>query len=61
MFDEPDVAKPAKTMKVLDTLSIAELEDYVAELGAEADRARAAIAAKKAHADAAALFFKAPD
>jgi uncharacterized small protein (DUF1192 family) len=61
MFDEPDLPKPKASLKVLDTMSIAELEDYVAELGIEADRARSAIAAKKAHADAAALFFKAPD
>jgi uncharacterized small protein (DUF1192 family) len=58
MFDEPDPPKPKATLKVLDTMSIAELEEYVAALGVEADRARAAIATKKAHAEAAAQFFK---
>ena len=58
MFDEPDLPKPKPVLKVLDTMSIDELEEYVTDLGIEADRARAAIAAKKAHADAAALFFK---
>ncbi len=57
MFDEPDPIK-ANGPKLLDSLSVSELEEYVDALGREADRARAAIAAKKAHADAASLLFK---
>ncbi len=57
MFDEPEFAKP-KGLKVLDTMSIAELEEYVVALLDEAERARTAIDAKKAHADAASQLFK---
>jgi uncharacterized small protein (DUF1192 family) len=41
----------------LDALSIAELEAYIAQLTAEIERARAKIAAKKAHRDAAGSVF----
>ena len=41
----------------LDALSIAELESYIAQLNGEIERARAKIAAKKAHRDAASSVF----
>ena len=41
----------------LDPLSIAELEAYIAHLNGEIERARAKIAAKKAHRDAASSVF----
>ncbi|HVG81955.1 MAG TPA: DUF1192 family protein [Methylomirabilota bacterium] len=41
----------------LDPLSIAELEAYIAQLNGEIERARAKIAAKKAHRDAASSVF----
>ena len=44
--------------KDLDIMSIEALEEYIAALEAEIDRARAAIAAKSDHRDAADAFFK---
>ena len=41
----------------LDSLSIAELESYIAQLNGEIERVRAKIAAKKAHRDAASSVF----
>lgn len=41
----------------LDTLSIEELEAYIAQLTAEIERTKAKIAAKKAHRDAASTIF----
>jgi uncharacterized small protein (DUF1192 family) len=41
----------------LDSMSIAELESYIAQLNGEIERARAKIAAKKAHRDAASSVF----
>ena len=41
----------------LDSMSIGELEAYVAQLTAEIERAKAKIAAKKAHRDAAGSVF----
>ncbi len=41
----------------LDTLSIAELEAYIAQLTSEIERTKAKIAAKKAHRDAASTIF----
>jgi uncharacterized small protein (DUF1192 family) len=58
MFDDTDPPLKSKGPKVLDTLSIAELEDYVTALEAEIGRVQTAIAAKRAHAQAAAGFFK---
>ena len=53
---EPRRKKPA--LKDLTTLSIADLEDYIQDLTAEIERARAMIASKKAAAEGAAAFFK---
>ena len=41
----------------LDTLSIEELEIYIGQLSAEIERAKAKIAVKKAHRDAAGSVF----
>jgi uncharacterized small protein (DUF1192 family) len=41
----------------LDTLSIEELESYIAQLSAEIERTKGKIAAKKAHRDAAGAIF----
>ena len=49
----PPVGKPD-----LDLMSIGELNDYIAGLQAEIERARAAIAAKQDHKSGAAAFFK---
>jgi len=59
MFDdenEPQKKKPQ--LKKLDSLSIDELNDYIAECESEIVRTRAEIARKKASADAAHMFFK---
>ena len=42
----------------LDLMSIGELNDYIAGLQAEIERARAAIAAKQGHKSGAEAFFK---
>ena len=53
---EPRRKKPAP--KDLTTFSIADLEDYIQDLTAEIERARAMITSKKAAAEGAAAFFK---
>jgi len=53
---EPRKKKPAP--KDLTVLGIADLEEYIEELTAEAERARAMIVAKKAALNGAAAFFK---
>jgi uncharacterized small protein (DUF1192 family) len=62
-FSDEDQPQPAKKLllpPVLDTLGVAELNTYIGELEGEIARVRQAIAAKQAHAAAAALFFKPP-
>jgi uncharacterized small protein (DUF1192 family) len=49
--------KPA-VVKELDSLSIGELKDYIAELEAEIARVKAKIAAKEAHLTGAGSLFK---
>ena len=53
---EPRKKKPAP--KDLTVLGIADLEEYIEELTAEAERARAMIVSKKAALNGAAAFFK---
>lgn len=53
---EPLKKKPRP--KDLDTMSVDELNAYIAEMEAEIRRVREKIAAKQAHANAAAAFFK---
>lgn len=58
---DPEDLEPRKRSvppKNLDTLSIGELHEYIAELQAEVDRARAKIAAKEAHRSGVAALFK---
>jgi uncharacterized small protein (DUF1192 family) len=62
-FSDEDLPQPAKklfTPPVLDALGVDELNAYIATLEGEITRARQAIAAKQAHAQAAAAFFKPP-
>ncbi len=54
---EPRRATPAP--KSLDTMGVAELEAYIADLEAEIARAREVIAAKLGHRSAAEALFKA--
>ncbi len=53
---EPRKAKPKP--RDLDVLGVEELEAYLAELGAEAERVRQKIAAKKAYLSGVAGLFK---
>jgi uncharacterized small protein (DUF1192 family) len=58
---EPEDLEPRKKApapRELDSLSIEELNNYIAELQAEIDRVKAKIAAKQAHLTGAASLFK---
>jgi uncharacterized small protein (DUF1192 family) len=59
-MDIEDLEPRKKTVppKNLDTLSIEELNGYIAELQAEIERTRAKIAAKEAHRAGAASLFR---
>lgn len=60
---EEDLPRPARKLlvpPVLDMLGVEELTLYIADLNAEISRVKQAIAAKEAHRNAAAAFFKAP-
>lgn len=56
--DELEPRKKKPVLKDLTVLSIADLDDYIVELNAEIERARAMIVSKKAAAQGAAAFFK---
>jgi uncharacterized small protein (DUF1192 family) len=56
--DEPKSRPRRVAPLMLDTLGVAELTDYIAELRAEIERAEGAIQRKHAHRSAAAAFFK---
>jgi uncharacterized small protein (DUF1192 family) len=59
MFDdEIEAQKKKPALKLLDKLSIDELEAYIVELRGEITRTEGEIARKKAHASAASSFFK---
>ncbi len=58
--DEPKPRPRRVTPIVLDAFGVAELNDYIAELRGEIERAEAEIRRKQAHRDAAAAFFKPP-
>ena len=63
MIEDEEVrpAKPGRLEKLpLDTLSVANLRDYIAELRAEIARAEAAIAHKEGARGLADSFFKTP-
>ncbi len=60
---EEDLPRPAKKLLApppLDMLGVEELSAYISDLEAEISRVKQAIAAKQAHAQAAAAFFKPP-
>jgi len=57
-IEDLEPRKKSVQPKNLDTLSIEELNFYIAELQAEIERARAKIAAKEAHRAGAASLFK---
>lgn len=56
--DPPPRPKKRLTPLPLDLLGVEELAEYVGELQEEIARVEQAMAAKKAHKDAAAAFFK---
>ncbi len=56
--DELEPRKKKPMLKDLTVLSIADLEDYILDLNAEIERARAMIISKKAALNGAAAFFK---
>ena len=56
--DDLEPRKPTPKPKLLDPLSVDELEVYIQELQNEIARVRAEIAKKQAHLNAAAAFFK---
>jgi len=63
-ISDEDLPRPARKLlvpPVLDMLGVAELNEYIALLEGEIARVRGVIASKQAHAQAAALFFKAPN
>lgn len=53
---QPKRQKPA--LKILDSLSIEELEQYIADMETEIRRVKAAITAKQSHRSGADRFFK---
>lgn len=57
-IEDLEPRKKSVQPKNLDTLSIEELNFYIAELQAEIERARAKIAAKEAHRAGAASLFR---
>jgi uncharacterized small protein (DUF1192 family) len=60
---EEDLPRPARKLLVpppLDLLGVEELRAYIGDLETEISRVKQAIAAKQAHRDAAAAFFKTP-
>ena len=59
MDDDEDIVRPKDwTQRDIETLSIEQLEEYIAELKVEIARVEADIAAKKSHASAAEALFK---
>lgn len=58
---EPEDLEPRKKVvapRELDTLSVQELKDYIADLEGEIDRVKAKISLKQAHLAGAASLFK---
>lgn len=59
MFDDIPKPKPESVFpRVIDDLSVADLEEYISELEAEIKRVQGNIEKKKSSQDAAASFFK---
>jgi uncharacterized small protein (DUF1192 family) len=59
--DDLEPRNRPKKPKPLDSMSVDELNAYVADLKAEIDRVEAAIEAKQAHRRAMAALFKTPE
>jgi uncharacterized small protein (DUF1192 family) len=57
-FDEPEKPKTKEFPARLDALSVKELEEYIADLKAEIERAQADITKKQSSRAAADAFFK---
>lgn len=57
-FDDLEPRQKPKAPKPLDRHSVEELNDYIAALEAEIERARAEIAKKQGHRSTAEAFFK---
>jgi uncharacterized small protein (DUF1192 family) len=57
-LEELEPRRKAPALRELDTLSIGELKEYIAELEAEITRVKAKIAAKEAHLSGAGSLFK---
>ncbi len=57
-LDDLDPKRPVRGQKPLDSLGVAELEHYIADLTAEIERAKAAIAARQASRAGAEAFFR---
>jgi uncharacterized small protein (DUF1192 family) len=58
IFEDDEPKKPTLAPKDLDVMSIEALEDYIGELQAEIERAKAKIASKRDARGAAEGFFK---
>lgn len=59
MFDDDlEPRKPKKVLKKLDSLSLDDLDAYIAEMKEEIQRAELEISRKKAHMNAASTLFK---
>ena len=59
-LEDLEPRKKAPAPRELDSLSVEELKDYIAQLQAEIERVRAKIAVKEAHLTGAASLFKKP-
>jgi uncharacterized small protein (DUF1192 family) len=57
-MEDLEPRRKAPALRELDTLSIGELKDYIAELESEIARVKAKIAAKQAHLSGAGSLFK---
>jgi uncharacterized small protein (DUF1192 family) len=60
-LDDSEPAKKKPAPKNLDPMSVDDLREYIAELEAEIERARAQIAKKETQRLAAGAFFKTPN
>ena len=57
-LEDLEPRKKAPAPRELDSLSVEELRDYIAQLEAEIERVKAKIAVKRAHLEGAAGLFK---
>jgi uncharacterized small protein (DUF1192 family) len=57
-LEDLEPRKKAPAPRELDSLSVEELRDYIAQLEAEIERVKAKIAAKRTHLEGAAGLFK---